>query len=100
MPIELRHEITAADRKDFPLALFADSLPTEGDFETVKRNATPLLQPLAEHIKSGGVVFWPSVGHSTTPEIRAWYNRCFMRLLELDVIAESSKVGAQKERTP
>ncbi len=98
MPIELRHEITAADRKDFPRAVFLDTLPINGDFEAVKRAATPTLKLAAEHIKMGGTVFWPSVGRSAEPEIRAWYNRCFMRLLELDVIAESSMVGAQKER--
>ena len=98
VPIEMRHEFTAAERKDFPKALFADSLPVEGNFETVKRDATPLLKLAADHVKSGGTVFWPIVGFGATAEIREWYNRCFMRLLELDVIAESSKVGAQKER--
>jgi hypothetical protein len=98
VPIEVRHEITAADRKDFPKALFLDSLPISGDFESVKEAATPTLKLAAERVKLGGTVFWPSVSHAATPEIRAWYNRCFMRLLELDVIAESSMVGAQKER--
>ncbi len=97
MPIEMRHEFSAADRKDFPKALFADSLPTEGDFKAVKRAATPLLKPLAEHVKSGGTVFWPIVGFGATAEIREWYNRCFMRLLELDVIARRDNVAVQKE---
>jgi hypothetical protein len=99
MPIEMRDDFTAAERKDFPRALFADSLPTEGDLEAVKRIATPMLKPLAEHIKRGGTVFLPFFGIGSTPAIAEWYNRCFMRLLELDVIAESSMVGAQKERT-
>lgn len=97
MPIEMRHEITAADRKDFPKALFLDSLPINGDFEAVKRAATPTLKLAAERIKSGGAVFWPTMYRHSPPEIRAWYSRCFMRLLELDVIAESSMVGVQKE---
>jgi len=79
----------------------------DADLPDVKRETTADLKRVAGHVKGGGTLFWPAYGIGTgraqlkerAPAIADWYNRCFMRLLELDVIAESSKVGAQKERT-